>query len=202
MLFHAAYSRMLFIKEEDLAMIIDNLQRLKWGFFFIMIGLRIEGFDVFPDILGHIFFAISLSNLRQSSNYFGKAFIFNLPLIFISIFTIYQDPAQQDVSNLNLLGVLILIASFILNLMTVYNLFMGMKELEEGYGNTELASESERMWKNYLLLEIAMILSFLIIFVPVFGFLYIIGVLIAAIAVLIGIIKFLRRCIDSINPAA
>ena len=86
--------------------------------------------------------------------------------------------------------------------MTVYNLFMGMKELEEGYGNTELASESERMWKNYLLLEIAIILSFLIIFVPVFGFLYIIGVLIAAIAVLIGVIKFLRRCIDSINPAA
>lgn len=185
-------------------MIVDNLQKFKWGFFFIMIGFRIQGFDIFPDIIGYIFFAIAFSNLKNSSDYFAKAFNFNLPLIFISLFSIYQAPSQQEGIQLGPwggLGIFISIVSFILNLMTVYYLFKGIRELEESFDDTYLANEAERRWNHYLILQTAMLLSFMTVFIPVFAFLYMLVILFAAIGVLIGIINFLRRCIDSVNPA-
>lgn len=182
-------------------MIADSLKKFKLGFFFIMIGFRIQGFDIFPDIIGYIFFAVAFYHLRDSSCHFVKAFKYNIPLIFISLFSIYQEPAQQEgirISPWGWLGIIISVISFVLNLMTIYNLFMGIKELEENFDAFDLADESQIRWRHYSTLQIAMLLSFLLILIPVIAFLYIIVVLIVAIWVLIGIINYLQRCIDSI----
>lgn len=183
-------------------MIQNSLEKFKWGFFFIMLGFRIQGFDILPDIIGYLFFAFGLNSLRSISKFFVKAAGFNLPMIFLSIFSIYQAPAQGEgiqLGPLGGIGIIISIVSFVLNLLTVYNLFMGIKELEESRQDLILASESERMWKNYLLLRIAVLFSFITIIIPIIAVLFIIAIIIASIVVLIGITRFLNECIDSMN---
>ncbi|MGI6084312.1 MAG: hypothetical protein ACOYIF_02560 [Acetivibrionales bacterium] len=183
-------------------MIQNSLEKFKWGFFFIMLGIRIQGFDILPDIIGYLFFAFGLNSLRPISKFFVKASWFNLPMIFLSIFSIYQAPAHEEgirLGPLGGIGIIISIASFVLNLLTIYNLFMGIKELEESRQNLILASESERMWNNYLLLEIAVLFSLIAIVIPIIGIFYIFIIIIAAIVVLIRIIRFLNECIDSLN---
>lgn len=185
-------------------MIADSLKKLKWGFFFIMIGFRIQGIDIFPDVIGHILFAIAFYHLRNSGSRFNKAFMYNIPLIFTSLFSIYQAPAQQEgiqFERWGWLGIIVSIVSFILNLLTVYNLFMGIREMEESFGNIDLADESEKRWNNYLMLQIAVMFSFLTIFIPFIAFFYVITLLIVAVMMLIRIMNFLKRCIDSLDPA-
>lgn len=183
-------------------MIQNGLNKLFLGFLFIMIGFRIQGFDIFPDIVGYILFAFGFSNLGSSSNYFIKAARYNIPMIVLSIFSIYQPTVQGggiQPEPLGLVGILLSIASFILNLLVVYNLFKGINELEYSQGNTELALESDRKWSQYLMLQLAVLFSFIIIFIPFLAILYMIAMLIASIAVLIVIMGFIKRCMDSIN---
>jgi len=73
--------------------------------------------------------------------------------------------------------------------------------MEESFGNIDLADESEKRWNNYLMLQIAVMFSFLTIFIPFIAFFYVITLLIVAVMMLIRIMNFLQRCIDSLDPA-
>ncbi len=77
-------------------MIISGFSKLFWGFVFIMIGFKIQGFDILPDILGYLFFAAAFSNLSSLSINFEKASKYNIPMIILSIFSIYQPQNQGD----------------------------------------------------------------------------------------------------------
>ncbi len=175
---------------------------IEWGFFFIMLGFRIQGVDIFPDIVGYLLFAVALNRLRFYSGFFAKAFVYNIPMMLLSIFSVYQPPAQGgriQYGQNGVPGIIISIVSVILNLLTVYNILMGIRELVASRQELFLAGEAERIWNQYFMLYIAMQVSIITIIIPFLAFVVIIAIIVAAIAILIKISGFINRCIDFLN---
>ncbi|MBU3143842.1 hypothetical protein [Clostridium sp. CF012] len=180
----------------------SGFNKLYWGFLFIMLSFRIQGFDILPNIVGYLFFASGFSQLISSSNYFNIAAKYNIPMIVLSIFTIYEAPAQSGGINLGLLGIFsipIAIASFVLSLLVVYNLFMGIKDMAKNQEQSDLVLESEEKWNQYKLIQIAAVCSFIFIFIPLLGVLYIITILVISVIITIGILGFIKRCTERLS---
>ena len=168
----------------------------------MMIGFRIQGFDILPDIIGYLFFASAFNSLASSSTYFDTAKKYNIFMIILSIFSIYQVPAQSGEIYFGSLGILSIpvgITALILNLVVVYYLFMGLKDMAEKREQTELAKESDEKWNQYKILQIASLLSFALIFIPVLGIVYIIGLFVMSIIIAIKILGFLKRYKERFN---
>lgn len=179
-----------------------GFKKLFWGVFFIMLSFRIQGFDILPDVLGYIFLASGFSALSSSSDYFRSAAKFNIPMIFLSLLSIYQGTAQNGQVNFGpfgLLGIPIAIASFILNLLVFYNMFIGIQDMANKQELYPLAQEAEKRWNQYKWLQIAMILSFILFFIPPLAFIYLIVLVILAIILAIVILGFLKRCDQFLN---
>ncbi len=177
----------------------NGFGKLYWGFLFIMISFRIQGFDILPDIVGYLLFASGFSSLASRSAYFGTAAKYNIFMAILSVFSLYQFPAQNQgqVVNFGPLGILsipLTIASFILNLLVVYNLFMGIKEIAEKSGQTDLAQESMDRWREYKILQIAVISSFILIFIPAIAIIFVIVLLIMSIIIAVSIMSFIKKC--------
>lgn len=178
----------------------SGLNKLYWGFLLIMLSLRIQGFDILPDIVGYILFASAFSDLASESTNFSTAAKFNIPMIILSVFSIYQNPAQVQGINLGSLGLLSIplgIATFVLNLLVVYNIFMGIKAMASQRGQFELASESDQKWNQYKMLQIAAVFTFILIFIPMIGFIYIMVLFVVAIVIAVKIMGFIKRCKES-----
>ncbi|NLB43071.1 MAG: hypothetical protein GX815_12630, partial [Clostridiales bacterium] len=204
-------------------MVQKAFRNFYFGFLFVMIDFRVNGFDILPDIVGYIFFVVGLSSLLNMSEHFSKARIFHVIMLIISIFSIYERPAQDGVyiSTDFLPGLLIGIAILIIELFAFYHLFMGIKqwaneggtshvgidqwENEGGAINREdtqlngegraphLASEADHRWKQYLYFQIASFGVFLLIFIPPLAFIYIIAILIVAIVLTVKFMGFMTR---------
>lgn len=175
----------------------SGFRKLFWGFLFILIDFRISGFDVLPNIVGYIFFAGGFSILAGNSIYFVKARNFNIPMIILSIFSVYQQPAQGSGIHLGPLGLFsipIAIAALALNLLVAYNLFLGIKDMAESRGQMDIYSDADTMWKQFLLLQLAIILAFVLILIPVLAFAYIIVMYILSITITAQIMRFMGRC--------
>jgi|LSQX01.3.fsa_nt_gb hypothetical protein len=172
--------------------------RLYWGFLFIMLDFTIQGFDILPDIVGYIFFASGFKALASKSEHFQKASKVNIPMIILSIFSIYDKPVQNSEININfsdlgMWGILIGIISLILDLLIVYHLFMGIKEISTDV-HRDIYEEAGRRWSQYLMLNIAVLLGFVIAFIPLVNIVYIIGVFVASIVLMFTILGFMKRC--------
>ena len=176
--------------------------KLFWGFIFIMLGFRIQGVDILPNIVGYLLFASAFKDLAVNSTYFSSASKYNIPMIILSIFSIYQSPVQGQGLQLGSLGLFIIpiaIASFVLNLLVIYNLFMGIKDMAKKREQSDLVDDSDSSWNQYKNLQIASLFSFILILIPVIGVLYIIGLFIASIIITVGILGFLKRCSKTLN---
>jgi len=172
----------------------SGFDKLYWGFLFIMIDFRIQGFDILPDIIGYILFAVGFNRLSESSSYFKKAASFNIIMIIVSVFSIYEQPAQGGGIHFNPLGVIIGIASLLLGLIIVYHLFMGIKEMATRQERTDLYDEAEKRWTQYLFLQLAALLAFVFIFIPPLAIVLIIALLVISIIITVTIMGFLKRC--------
>lgn len=175
----------------------SGFNKLYWGFLFTMLSFRIQGFDILPDVVGYLFFASGFSSLISSSNYFSIAAKYNIPMVILSLFSFYQAPVQGGGIHLGPLGILSIpfaITCFVLNLLIVYNLFMGIKDMAEKQEQSDIMIESDEKWNQFKLLQIAAIFSFILIFIPLLGIVYIIVILIVTIIITLGILGFLKRC--------
>lgn len=188
----------------------DAFNKFYWGFLFIMIDFRIGGFDILPDIAGYILFGIGLSALVSTSIYFKKASKLNLPMIILSIFSIYQRQNQNQVSGIHIdsasmfyflgaaaaivIAIIIAIVVIVIQLMLIYNIFMGIKDLAEQQRQIELAVEADQRWKQYLILQIASMATFILIIIPPLALIYIIGLFVAAIVMTVIIMGYMKRC--------
>ncbi|MCC5910008.1 MAG: hypothetical protein JJT76_06175 [Clostridiaceae bacterium] len=178
-------------------MYVEGFKKLYWGFLFVMIDFRIQGFSILPGIVGFIFFFVGLGMLASNSEYFGKARNFATPMIALSVFTIYQRPHHDigsQVGALWPLGILLMIASLVLTLLTVYNIFMGIKDMAQQQEEMDLYHEAEGKWKQYLGLQIALIFTFVLMVAPALLFMYAIVLFIATITIAVGIMKFMKKC--------
>ncbi len=183
-------------------MIQSAFRKFYWGFLFIMIDFRIQGFDILPDFIGFILFAGAFSILASNSEYFSSARNYNFPMIILALFTFYETPAQGNGIQLGYLGpfgIIIAIASIVLGLMVVYNLFMGIKDMAETHELMDIYTEAEQRWSQYLMLQIALLLAFVLIIFPPLAILYIVGLFIAAIVLTVRILGFMKVCEESFS---
>lgn len=175
----------------------DGLNKFYWGFLFTMVDFKIQGVDVLPDIVGYILFAIGFGILAANNQHFEKARSFNIPMIILSIFSIYEKPVQGggvQLGTFGLWGVLIGIAATVLNLLVVYNLFMGIKDMADQQEKSDLSEEAEKRWSQYLGLQIAALFAFIMIIIPTLAFIWVIALFIAAIILTVVIMGFMKRC--------
>src|SRR5690554_2950696 len=158
----------------------SGFRKFFWGFLFFMIDFKLAGFDILPDIVGFILFAMGFNILAAQSTYFQKAIKFNIVMIFVSIFYIYEFPVQEAGMNINPLGILVSIVSLVLSLIIVYNLFMGIKEMAQAQEKRGLFVVAHIRWKQFLILQLATIFTFVLIFIPILLVVCIIALLIAS----------------------
>ncbi|MDD7793441.1 hypothetical protein [Clostridium sp. 'White wine YQ'] len=178
-------------------MVEKGLNKFFWGFIFIMLGFRIQGFDIFPDIIGYILFAVGFKDLNSSSDYFKVASKYNIVMIVVSIFSIYEMPTHTEGIHFGSLGILsfiVGIASLVISLLVVYNLFMGIHEIAHRQERYELAEDSLKKWKQFLILQIAVWVVLLLIFIPILAIILVFAFFIASIIITISILSFLKRC--------
>lgn len=185
-------------------MIESGFNKFYWGFIFIMIGFRIQGFDILPDIVGFLFFASGFSTLSSSSAYFRLAAKYNIPMIILSVFSIYNPPAPNpgggiQLGTLGIFSIPLTIASLIFNLLVVYNLFMGIKDMAKIGEQSDLVVESDEKWNEYKILQIAVLFVFILVFIPPLAFAYIFVLLIISVNFTIRVLGFLKRCRDSLS---
>ena len=90
--------------------------------------LEYKAFDVLPDFVGYLLFASGFGILAANSMYFKKASKLNIPMIILSIFTIYERPKQEPGINIDLLGSIVGIVSLILGLLIIYYLLQELKK--------------------------------------------------------------------------
>ena len=179
----------------------DGFGKLYWGFLFIMLDFRIQGVDILPDLIGYIFFAVGFSMLAANSLNFKKAENFNIPMIILSVFSIYEKPNQSggvQFGPFGLLGIPISIASLVLSLMVVYYLFMGIKDMAQMQGQLDIYEEADNRWKQFLYLQLAVLLAFVLIFIPPLAIVYIIVMLIISIVLTVIITQFMKKCGESL----
>jgi len=158
-----------------------------------MLDFRISGFDILPDILGFIFFAIGIKALLAESEHFQQAGKFNLAMIFLSFFSLYEPPSGPE-SAFNIFGFLVAIVTIIVTWHLVYHLFMGISELASSAGRSDLQAEAVRRWEQYRHLMIATIVTFFLIIIPPLAVIVMFGLIIASIVLCIGILGFLKKC--------
>ena len=139
-------------------------KKLFWGFIF-MFDFRIGNLDILPDIIGYILFYIALNYLEDRNTYFGNAKKFALPMIFVSIFDIYQVSIPiQELGNEPLGFFAIIIGSIIaiVNLFMVYNICKGIAREADKIQDYDLSAKATFRWKLYLANSIILLTGILI----------------------------------------
>ncbi|HHY82823.1 MAG TPA: hypothetical protein GX505_09120 [Clostridiales bacterium] len=168
-----------------------------WGFLFVMIDFRINGFDILPDLIGYAFFVAGLNLLLERNNHFSQARTFNIIMLILSIFSIYERPAENTGGfniHIDFIGLLTGIAALIFSLLAMYHLFMGIKQLAEEYDASDISAESEQRWKQFLYLQLAGFGVFLLILLPPLALVYLIVMLVISIALTVKFMGFMTRC--------
>jgi len=171
-------------------------KKLFWGFLFILINFRIMGVDILPDFIGYGLFFMAFEDLGGNNYRFTTAKNLSIVMIILSLFTIYEVPSKRGFYSISFggFGALIGIAAFICNLMLIYNLFMGIKDLAIEKNMNEIAFEAEERWRAFMWLLVAGFLAIAFIYIPVIGLFYGIGLFIAAIVIAIQIMRFMNKC--------
>jgi len=134
-----------------------GFRKIFWGFLFLF-DLRIQGFDILPDIIGYWLIYLGLKELGSMSLYFAEAKKYSVILGFLAVFDIYevQIPMEQfTIDPLTGSIVLIGIIIIILDLIMVFNLCHGIAELAKSRGEKDLEIVALNRWKYYLYLKVA-----------------------------------------------
>lgn len=161
---------------------------LFWGFIFVLVDVRIQGFDVLPDIVGYILFAIGLGLLETENRAFAVAKVLSYPLILLSVFSIVQFQVPMNGGfHVNTMGfgslsLLHSVITTVLDLMMVYHICKGIGDMATHAGCADLAEKAHRRWIQYLCLDIfifvALLLGFgaqaagILIILVIVGFIY------------------------------
>ncbi len=182
----------------------NAFDKFRWGFLFIMLDFRIQGIDILPDFIGYIMLTGGLGLLAERSVRFAQARGPGTAMIFISLFSLYERPAQGGGIHFGVLGplgFLIGIVSLVVGLLTAYHLFGGIGEMAGSMGRSDIAAEADLRWSQYLTLQIAGLAGIVLLIIPAIAVLYIIALLVATIALTAAIVGFMGRCADSLGEA-
>lgn len=167
-------------------------KKLFWGFFFVLIGLNINNFDIFPDIIGYILIFIALTDLNEVSSDFAKP---KVHIIVLSIIWLIDNVVYifgGKFSN-NLYGSILFAFVFSIGVciytLYVYKLIFDPLSLE--LINKHKTYLSQSLMNNFKIFSILSIISntliLFMIFIPLLAFF----VLPLAIAIIVFSIRLL-----------
>jgi hypothetical protein len=141
--------------------------KLFWGLLF-MFDFRLQGFDILPDIIGYILIFSALGNLIQRNDNFKKAREMSIPLIFLSIFNIYQAPQQAAGVHIgNPIAVVMGLVLTIVHILMVYHICMGIACISKEVMKLDLETLAIRRWKFYFIVQVVYsIILFLALVAP------------------------------------
>lgn len=179
-------------------MLKDAFYKFSWGFLFILFSFRLQGIDIMPDVIGYILFAIGFHRLAEQSEYFARVKILNVIMIFLSIFSIYEQPAQGGGIHINPLGIVIGLVSTVLLIVIVYHLMMGIKDMAIKRERSDIEQEASQKWTYFLAFQIATLCTFVLIFIPPLFVVAVVGLFIASIVLIVVIMRFMRYCGDQL----
>ncbi|GIQ70811.1 hypothetical protein DUZ99_16750 [Xylanibacillus composti] len=177
-------------------MIKEGFSKFFWGFLFIMFDFRVQGFDIAPDVIGFILFAIGFAALAEHSPYFAKVKAYNVAMIIVSVLSFYERPAPSQGPGIHVdsLGMVVSLVSLVLTLVVVYHLFMGIQDLASKQQRFDIREEAAQKWSYFLVYQIAIMFMFILIFVPPLFIVGIIGFLLAGIILMLVLMRFMKKC--------
>lgn len=175
-------------------MVRDSFNKFFWGFLFIMFDFRIQGFDILPDIIGYILFTMGFLTLAARSDHFAKGKTYNMIMAVLSIFSIYEQPAQGGGVHINVTGTIVALVSIVMLLLIVYHLLMGIKEMAARQNQPGIAEEAEKKWTFFLIYQIASLFLYVLIFIPPLFIMGVIAMFIVTIILMVTLMLFMRSC--------
>ncbi|MHB9094976.1 MAG: hypothetical protein ACYC21_09905 [Eubacteriales bacterium] len=169
---------------------MTGFAKLFWGFLFVLLDFRIQGFDIFPDIVGYLLIYSGLGQLIVLNPHFQQARKYALPLTILSIFDLVQF--QQPVSQFNfepsmLLYIVLGTVITVIDLLMVYHLCTGIAKAAIDINQTELEMTAMNRWKYYLYSKIALIILIPLVLVAP-GILLILGIPLLIVTLIIAVL--------------
>ncbi|QAA32568.1 hypothetical protein [Clostridium manihotivorum] len=162
-----------------------------------MLNVNINNFDLLPDVIGYILFAVGLNILSKENIYFLKAQNYNWFLIALSIIKLwnYSISVRYFEFSVKFIAIfLFTVLYFVINIIMVKNLFLGISCMTEIENNSYLFAEASEIYRYYKYLQVGSIIAFIIMFIPKVGFIYIVALFILSILIMTNIMIFMKRC--------
>lgn len=171
-----------------------GLQLVFWGLIFTAINIRIQGFDIVPDVIGYIMVIVGLGRIETYEEKFLSAKKMAYILAILSLINIVQKQSSWDswdswgtesstritqtTSNnvifsagvfgaVPWLATLLMIIGMLASIYFFYFMCMGIKNLLIVVGDHTLAGICDDRWKLILAAEIGLMVSVLTAFVGV-----------------------------------
>jgi len=166
-----------------------------YGMLFVLINLPVNGFDIFPDFIGYILFAIGYEKLKNKSIYFERVRKFIWLLILISFVAFYRAAYMQtpDMSRI-VPEILLAVITFVFIMLNFYNLFKGIRDMADKKGCLDISAEADKRWKQIVILNVMALLLVIVIFIPVINILYILALAVFSIYMAVKMMKLIKRC--------
>ena len=176
-------------------MYISSFKKFFVAFIFIMVEFRVKGFDVLPDFIGYILILNGLSAFQGINDLFERARKLVFPMLLLSALTFYQTPG----SNLTFdFSIIVGMLGEIIKLFLIYYLFVGIKNMADDRRLDKVALEAESSWRFYLIIGVANLIAFALVFSPVIFIQYKLAMFFFNIFVMLKILKFMNISKDTI----
>ncbi len=137
-----------------------------WGIFFISFHINLGNLQILPNFIGWAMIAGGVGRLRnrQPSENFHKASILAFIAVIYSIITFLTEFAGSQALDFNPYLLFTMMFISIVELLTEYFIIKGSAEYLYNCGNIEFADDLAGRFRNYLIIDILLLIAVLISF--------------------------------------
>ncbi len=137
-----------------------------WGIFFISFHINLGNLQLLPNFIGWAMIAGGVGRLRnrQPSESFHKASILAFIAVIYSVITFLTDFAGSQALNFNPNLLFMMMFISIVELLAEYFIIKGSAEYLYNSGNIEFADDLAGRFRNYLIIDILLLIAVLISF--------------------------------------
>lgn len=159
---------------------MSGLRLALYGLIITVININIQGFDIFPDVIGYILVIAGLGRIESYEANFNLAKKAAYILTVLAAINIYKPQELSGAGSvlqptgitfsagifgiIPWLALLLMIAGTAANLAFTYTMCMGMKNLLIRTGDETLAGVCEGRWKLILIAQVGLAASMLLAF--------------------------------------
>lgn len=188
---------------------MTGFAKVFWGLMLVFLDIRMNQFDILPDLLGYILVYAGLSGLSGLHEHFRKAKAFCIPLLIVSIFELlsfrlrFEITVDTAVTPVSFVVILMTVAFSLLDLFMIYHLCKGIGCLAKQAGAYPLEEKARQRWTYYLWIAIVMTLFPFLAFTGAINVLILIFIpfFVASLIVFLLILLLVREADRMLPPA-